>query len=213
MVIFFQVQSNEDGCQYAVKRSAFRFRGNSDRTRSVREARYHERLCPHPHVLNLVAAWEECDRLYIQTELCSTTLLLHAETQPPGPGSSMIFSNMGESLFSTDAWSAIVLIRRLHPLSQMSLLRGPTCATCSPHCSICILMVSFIWTWNLQMSLWPPLDASSWETLGCCLNSSIKEESLQRMMCRRETRGTWHPSCSVGSMDLPQMFSGTKTRL
>uniref|UniRef100_A0A4W6CNF1 non-specific serine/threonine protein kinase n=1 Tax=Lates calcarifer TaxID=8187 RepID=A0A4W6CNF1_LATCA len=79
----YKVQSNKDGCQYAVKRSAHRFRGNSERNRSVREARNHERLCPHPHILNFVAAWEECGRLYIQTELCSTSLLLHAESQPP----------------------------------------------------------------------------------------------------------------------------------
>lgn len=94
-----QVQSNKDGCQYAVKRSAYRFRGNSERNRSVREARNHERLCPHPHILNLVAAWEECGRLYIQTELCSTTLLLHAETQSPGPGSSRIYCNIGLIMF------------------------------------------------------------------------------------------------------------------
>ncbi|KAM7370847.1 hypothetical protein PAMP_010361 [Pampus punctatissimus] len=81
----YKVQSNKDGCQYAVKRSAHRFRGNSERNRSLREARNHERLCPHPHILNFVAAWEECGRLYIQTELCSTSLLLHAENQPPGP--------------------------------------------------------------------------------------------------------------------------------
>ncbi|XP_070707551.1 membrane-associated tyrosine- and threonine-specific cdc2-inhibitory kinase [Pempheris klunzingeri] len=81
----YKVQNNKDGCQYAVKRSAHRFRGNSERNRSVREARNHERLCPHPHILNFVAAWEECGRLYIQTELCSTSLLIHAENQPPGP--------------------------------------------------------------------------------------------------------------------------------
>ncbi|XP_063338221.1 membrane-associated tyrosine- and threonine-specific cdc2-inhibitory kinase [Pelmatolapia mariae] len=81
----YKVQSNRDGRQYAVKRSAQRFRGNSERNRSVREARNHERLCPHPHILNFVAAWEECGRLYIQTELCSTSLLHHAENQPPGP--------------------------------------------------------------------------------------------------------------------------------
>ncbi|KAM3592829.1 uncharacterized protein V6R79_026027 [Siganus canaliculatus] len=81
----FKVQSNIDGRQYAVKRSAHRFRGNNERNRSVREARNHERLSPHPHILHFVAAWEECGRLYIQTELCSTSLLLHAENQPPGP--------------------------------------------------------------------------------------------------------------------------------
>lgn len=148
MVNLPQVQSNEDGRQYAVKRSAFRFRGNSDRNRSVREARYHERLCPHPHILHLVAAWEECDRLYIQTELCSTTLLLHAESQSPGPGRSVLCSNIHWVIvFVTEkAWFAVVLMRRSRTLSQMSLLPGPTCATCSRHCSICILMVSFIWT-------------------------------------------------------------------
>ncbi|XP_029311607.1 membrane-associated tyrosine- and threonine-specific cdc2-inhibitory kinase [Cottoperca gobio] len=81
----YKVQSNLDGRQYAVKRSTNRFRGNGERNRSMREARNHERLCPHPHILNFVAAWEECGRLYIQTELCSTSLLLHAENQPPGP--------------------------------------------------------------------------------------------------------------------------------
>ncbi|XP_041670888.1 membrane-associated tyrosine- and threonine-specific cdc2-inhibitory kinase [Cheilinus undulatus] len=80
----YKVQNNKDGRQYAVKRSAHRFRGKSERNRSVREARNHERLCPHPHILDFVAAWEECGRLYIQTELCSTSLLLHAESQP-GP--------------------------------------------------------------------------------------------------------------------------------
>ncbi|XP_029954278.1 membrane-associated tyrosine- and threonine-specific cdc2-inhibitory kinase [Salarias fasciatus] len=81
----YKVQSTKDGHQYAVKRSAQRFRGNLERNRSVREARNHERLCPHPHILDFVAAWEESDRLFIQTELCSTSLLLHAENQPPGP--------------------------------------------------------------------------------------------------------------------------------
>ncbi|XP_029977421.1 membrane-associated tyrosine- and threonine-specific cdc2-inhibitory kinase [Sphaeramia orbicularis] len=81
----YKVQSNEDGRQYAVKRSTHRFRSKSERSRSLKEARNHERLCPHPHILKFVAAWEEYGRLYIQTELCSTSLLLHAENQPPGP--------------------------------------------------------------------------------------------------------------------------------
>uniref|UniRef100_A0A3B5KTF3 non-specific serine/threonine protein kinase n=1 Tax=Xiphophorus couchianus TaxID=32473 RepID=A0A3B5KTF3_9TELE len=72
-----------DGRLYAVKRSAQRFRGNGERQRSVKEARNHERICPHPHVLDFLAAWEESGRLYIQTELCSTSLLLHAENKPP----------------------------------------------------------------------------------------------------------------------------------
>ncbi|XP_077407065.1 membrane-associated tyrosine- and threonine-specific cdc2-inhibitory kinase [Vanacampus margaritifer] len=79
-----KVENNKDGRQYAVKRSLNRYRGNNDRNRKVREARNHERVCPHPHILDLVAAWEECGRLYIQTELCHASLLLHAESQTPG---------------------------------------------------------------------------------------------------------------------------------
>ncbi|XP_034050563.1 membrane-associated tyrosine- and threonine-specific cdc2-inhibitory kinase [Thalassophryne amazonica] len=81
----YEVLNNRDRRRYAIKRSANRFRGNSERNQSIKEARNHERLCPHPHILNFVAAWEECGRLYIQTELCSTNLLIHAENQPPGP--------------------------------------------------------------------------------------------------------------------------------
>uniref|UniRef100_A0A672IW22 non-specific serine/threonine protein kinase n=1 Tax=Salarias fasciatus TaxID=181472 RepID=A0A672IW22_SALFA len=87
----YKVQSTKDGHQYAVKRSAQRFRGNLERNRSVREARNHERLCPHPHILDFVAAWEESDRLFIQTELCSTSLLLHAENQPPDEPSAWAY--------------------------------------------------------------------------------------------------------------------------
>lgn len=81
-----QVRSVIDGHEYAVKRSAQRFRGDSERARCVREALNHERLHPHPHVLGFCAAWEEAERLYIQTELCCTSLLLHAETQPMTTG-------------------------------------------------------------------------------------------------------------------------------
>ncbi|KAM4526177.1 membrane-associated tyrosine- and threonine-specific cdc2-inhibitory kinase isoform 1-T2 [Fundulus diaphanus] len=83
--VVYKVQNKKDGRLYAVKLSAQRFRGVGERKRSVREARNHERVCPHPHILDFVAAWEESGRLFIQTELCSTSLLLYAEDKPPGP--------------------------------------------------------------------------------------------------------------------------------
>ncbi|KAJ3607708.1 hypothetical protein NHX12_024759 [Muraenolepis orangiensis] len=64
------------------KRSVHRFRGGRERMCSVREARNHELLRPHPHILGFIAAWEEGDRLHIQTELCCTNLQLYAENQP-----------------------------------------------------------------------------------------------------------------------------------
>ncbi|XP_030630878.1 membrane-associated tyrosine- and threonine-specific cdc2-inhibitory kinase [Chanos chanos] len=94
----YKVMSHLDGHQYAVKRSVQRFRGNGERARSVREARNHERLCPHPHILDFVAAWEEGGRLYIQTELCCTSLLLHVETQPPYPDESSAWTYLCDLL-------------------------------------------------------------------------------------------------------------------
>ncbi|XP_072523603.1 membrane-associated tyrosine- and threonine-specific cdc2-inhibitory kinase [Salminus brasiliensis] len=82
----YKVKSLLDGRQYAVKRSVQRFRGEVERSRSIKEARNHERLHPHPHILGFSAAWEEGGHLYIQTELCCTSLLLHAEDQPSNPG-------------------------------------------------------------------------------------------------------------------------------
>ncbi|KAI5102945.1 membrane-associated tyrosine- and threonine-specific cdc2-inhibitory kinase isoform X1, partial [Silurus meridionalis] len=82
----YKVRSVIDGREYAVKRSAQRFRGDTERARCVREALNHERLHPHPFVLCFCAAWEEAERLYIQTELCCTSLLLHAETQTTTAG-------------------------------------------------------------------------------------------------------------------------------
>ncbi|XP_062331448.1 membrane-associated tyrosine- and threonine-specific cdc2-inhibitory kinase [Osmerus eperlanus] len=94
----YKVLSLLDGKHYAVKRSVQRFRGTSERNRSVREARSHERLCHHPHILGFVAAWEEGGRLYIQTELCCTTLLLHAEAQPPCPDEPAVWAYLCDLL-------------------------------------------------------------------------------------------------------------------
>ncbi|XP_077482508.1 membrane-associated tyrosine- and threonine-specific cdc2-inhibitory kinase [Stigmatopora argus] len=94
----YKVQNNQDGRLYAVKRSLNRYKGDRDRDRKVKEARNHERVCPHPHILNLVSAWEEAGRLYIQTELCHTSLLLHAESQTPGNDENAAWSYLCDLL-------------------------------------------------------------------------------------------------------------------
>ncbi|XP_057682847.1 membrane-associated tyrosine- and threonine-specific cdc2-inhibitory kinase isoform X1 [Corythoichthys intestinalis] len=98
----YKVQNNQDGRLYAVKRSLNRFRGDRDRDCKIREARNHERVCPHPHILNLVSAWEEAGRLYIQTELCHTSLLLHAESQTPGNDEHAAWSYLCDLLSALD---------------------------------------------------------------------------------------------------------------
>lgn len=66
----YKVKCKEDGKLYAVKRSHERFRGECDRRRKLEEVAKHETLPPHPNCVTFYRAWEERQRLYIQTELC-----------------------------------------------------------------------------------------------------------------------------------------------
>lgn len=75
----FKVRSKEDGKLYAVKRSRQRFRGESDRLRKLEEVDKHESLPAHPNCVRFIKAWEEKGQLYIQTELCKTSLNVFAE--------------------------------------------------------------------------------------------------------------------------------------
>ncbi|XP_064477272.1 membrane-associated tyrosine- and threonine-specific cdc2-inhibitory kinase-like [Ornithodoros turicata] len=77
--VVYQVRSREDGQRYAVKESHARFRGWRDRDQRLEEVAKHEQLPPHPHCLRFVKAWEEDFRLYIQTELCASSLSSYAE--------------------------------------------------------------------------------------------------------------------------------------
>lgn len=77
--VVYQVRSREDGRRYAVKESHARFRGLRDRAQKLEEVAKHEQLPPHPHCLRFVKAWEEDFRLYIQTELCASSLSSYAE--------------------------------------------------------------------------------------------------------------------------------------
>ncbi|XP_037087702.1 membrane-associated tyrosine- and threonine-specific cdc2-inhibitory kinase-like [Pollicipes pollicipes] len=70
----FSARSKLDGKMYAIKKSRQRFRSNADRRRRLEEVRKHERLPPHRHCVSFHGAWEEQEHLYLQTELCATSL-------------------------------------------------------------------------------------------------------------------------------------------
>ncbi len=38
----------------------------------LKEVRFHETLATHRNILKIIHAWEERERLYIQTELCES---------------------------------------------------------------------------------------------------------------------------------------------
>ncbi|XP_044303887.1 membrane-associated tyrosine- and threonine-specific cdc2-inhibitory kinase [Varanus komodoensis] len=81
----YKVRCKENGQLYAVKRSVEPFRGKSDRQRKLAEVRKHERVGHHPNCVSFVQAWEERGQLYIQTELCPSSLLQYCEENGPLP--------------------------------------------------------------------------------------------------------------------------------
>ncbi|XP_013407437.1 membrane-associated tyrosine- and threonine-specific cdc2-inhibitory kinase [Lingula anatina] len=95
----FKVQSKEDGKYYAVKRSRERFRGESDRKRKLEEVAKHETLPKHPNCVEFVRAWEERQHLYIQTELCQTSLNNYAESHHDIP-ESLVWNYMVDLLMA-----------------------------------------------------------------------------------------------------------------
>lgn len=70
----YKVNSKLDGQDYAVKVSRDTFRGKSDRESKLQEVAKHEQLPKHANLVEFYKAWEEKQRLYIQTELCDTSL-------------------------------------------------------------------------------------------------------------------------------------------
>ncbi|CAF4446147.1 unnamed protein product [Rotaria socialis] len=78
----YKVRHKEDNQLYAIKRSLTKFRGKSDRDEKLREVRFHEALATHRNILKIIRAWEERERLYIQTELCESNLLEYTADNP-----------------------------------------------------------------------------------------------------------------------------------
>ena len=70
----FKVKSHDDSAYYAVKVSKTKYRGLKDREERLNEVFKQEQLPRHDHLVELYRAWEERNRLYIQTELCSMSL-------------------------------------------------------------------------------------------------------------------------------------------
>uniref|UniRef100_A0A914PVB8 non-specific serine/threonine protein kinase n=1 Tax=Panagrolaimus davidi TaxID=227884 RepID=A0A914PVB8_9BILA len=58
------------GKQYAIKKAHNLYCGDKNRKSALHEVKIQELLPHHPNIVSFFKAWEECDRLYIQLELC-----------------------------------------------------------------------------------------------------------------------------------------------
>lgn len=77
----FKVKSKEDGLLYAVKKSKQYFRSENYRQERLEEVRRYEEFSNHKHCIKLHRAWEQDDRLYMQMELCESSLNCFVENK------------------------------------------------------------------------------------------------------------------------------------
>lgn len=107
----YKCLSRLDGCMYAIKAAKRKFKGMADRDRMLKEVYALAALSDEAdtaafHIVRYHQAWMEESRLYIQTELCSTTL--QAEIQRGMPTEKRRFKILREILLALD------LLRRHH---------------------------------------------------------------------------------------------------
>jgi serine/threonine protein kinase len=84
----FKVLSKVDGCMYAIKVAHRPAKGNADRDRMLKEVYALAALGNQSdtatfHIVRYHQAWMEDHRLYIQTELCTTTLQAELKLASP----------------------------------------------------------------------------------------------------------------------------------
>uniref|UniRef100_A0A0K0EJV6 non-specific serine/threonine protein kinase n=1 Tax=Strongyloides stercoralis TaxID=6248 RepID=A0A0K0EJV6_STRER len=70
----YHVICNEDGKEYAMKTSLYEFRSKTDHEDALDEVRKMLRVPFHPNVLRLYRAWTQEGKVYMQLELCKTSL-------------------------------------------------------------------------------------------------------------------------------------------
>lgn len=70
----YKVKSLEENQFYAMKKTLIPFTCEADRRRKLQEVKNHQSLPPHRNCVRYYDSWEEDGYLYIQTELCKSSL-------------------------------------------------------------------------------------------------------------------------------------------
>jgi len=88
----YEVERKSDRNRFAIKKSIQPYTSKTDRDRKFEEVRAFELLPRHPNILRFIQAWEEKQHLFIQTELCVSSLQQYLDEKP-------VDSDMGWQLF------------------------------------------------------------------------------------------------------------------
>uniref|UniRef100_A0A0K0G1W8 non-specific serine/threonine protein kinase n=1 Tax=Strongyloides venezuelensis TaxID=75913 RepID=A0A0K0G1W8_STRVS len=81
----YHVTCNEDGRDYAMKTSLYEFRSKTDREDALDEVRKMLRVPYHPNILRLYRAWTQEGKVYMQLDLCRTSLQEVSNVESPIP--------------------------------------------------------------------------------------------------------------------------------
>ncbi|KAK9086502.1 hypothetical protein Syun_028896 [Stephania yunnanensis] len=73
----FKALKRVDGCMYAVKHSANQLLQDNDRRRALMEAQALAAIGSHQNIVGYYSSWFENEQLYIQMELCDSSLSIH----------------------------------------------------------------------------------------------------------------------------------------
>ncbi|CAD5206535.1 unnamed protein product [Bursaphelenchus okinawaensis] len=107
--VVYHVKHRRTGEEFAVKCLTDFYKGKNDRANKIREVFIHQKAMKHGNVLQMKMAWEEWDKLYMVTELCSSTMI------------GLMQDNIPESL----AWTALVdMTHALDFLRQIRIIHN-----------------------------------------------------------------------------------------
>ncbi|CAD5218932.1 unnamed protein product [Bursaphelenchus okinawaensis] len=98
--VVYHIRHRITGEEFAVKCLTDPYKGNNDRREKIREVYLHQKAMKHENVLQMKMAWEEWDRLYMVTELCSSTMTSLMEKEVPEPLAWTALIDMAHALES-----------------------------------------------------------------------------------------------------------------
>lgn len=91
-----------------------------------REVMMHERVPKHENLVEFIQAWEEHDLLYIQIELCESSLEDHLHKYAPLPEWRVwdIFLDLGKARKNSECLFSLLFVQAIHYLDVHNVIHA-----------------------------------------------------------------------------------------